>query len=850
MKSTVSPRPQPLETIGNATPFDPSASARSDAYALSPPSSPAATSPRRELLTPSPLRAAYVEQRDQLFFRFGMKSENVRQQFDKTIRSLNTITFTSWGSTESTPLPTQLGEPLQVDAVVKFVIPHVPSAVVQSHSITFYKLLTQSHHFVSLIRDFYWFFFLEFYLLAETETRFDKYRLELVEALKAEEPATHRTKRSGGADVTHAAGGSVAKGSSNAALDGHLAQLNTAHPLWQQRLSKQAKALHIEKKKAAKKLPPKPIDELLVDDDDDDDPASTMTSAMMCKPPSIPMPTQATAGAGGAPRLALQAAQQQEKRKRDFMKKLSRRQLTLLPSHVLSNQQAFAFRYAKEEQHRRAISPKSRRAGSGHSSRSSHRSDDVDDEETFERLSVVSMPESALSSSTSMAEVESLMGDLSYSERSATPRRIPSSQSILDAVHNKKKHRRMVRGEKNFGQALAVLVEAEELELTDEEVQALQAEVYSQSPEGLAKGEAVVALACDLIGREQHRMFGRMATEYIHLVRGMTEALRRVVTPFLPDILARIVVQLLWICAPYARELLTRRARKVIKRKITYWMGGVETANIDDWENAVGVAMHQPSSQSDVHSYQTKRLESVTASPSASVVFSSSQRRGSTAGPDVCIPRPPLSASQSAVQKDGATPNATSSVFPSLAGSPAASVRLREPHQLFVSTRPALANEADSDSGGLQQHILAAVGPGSVAYRKALDDILDDFDKLRKSGAEGKFKLSTSAHQPSKPKQQPHQGGGKRKGGRPVDDDPKHLENHRHAPINRRAELWHEQGRNSTAAVNSESKARQGHFDTGNCSPFMKRYIKDHGMDGAGTRKQQTLSRLIRWTSS
>lgn len=1014
------------------------------------------TSPRRDQVVTSPLRSAFVEQRDQLFFKFGMKLEHVRRRYEQRIQPLAVVSFNEWGTTTPADLPPQLGVMLNLTEVVQFVIPHILSPpTVQAYASTFMKLLTEFPPYVALLKDMFWYFFLEFFLLSESEERLDRYRIELLEKLRSEQPTGQSKKRrhdnngpsrnskapsaaaspshgnrGGGGGATDDTGGGTGNGTFPTPA------INGSHPLWKQRLSMHCKQMRVDdvNKRKSTLPPPKPISELLIDDEDDDlfDANAGITQ------PALPMigitaSSSERGGRGGVPQNlanpSVIAHEQQERRKQDFIRKLKRRQLSLLPGHVLSTQEAYQFKYSgvstaptqaninAKKSSGGATTPRpttsssstsamtgrvpspttsssARRGGHSRGQGSRGVPDDVtaiipydveddtssphhatDQHDDWERASVgsgwsvASMPTSAISDDAASD------GDSAHSTSprpySRGGRRSPLSGTgdliaLADRCRVKGK-RRLVRGEKNFAQSLAVLLEAEELELTLEQLASLKEEVASRSPEGLGKEMAVITLACDLIQREQSRMFGRMARNHVNAVRELKEHIRAVVAPSMADVMARVVTQLLYLACPYSRALLTRRTRKVIKRKISYWIGGIEKAEVDSWGD--GVAVHMDSAhKTDMHAYHVRRWAGAAGVAGGGATSSSpggnpgsgtvSPLSGSISSPpaprttrraSLRIPQPP-SLSDPQQQRPNAKfsvnlDDSSSSMVGSLNGSlrqpgpplrrissslmapsPTGSLRGRravvgfqgappnppasgslqqDPStpssvaglpQLSTNANDTTSNNAAGVAGGattvagsttpLDQPVVAnefvslsstfSWSAGAVAYHKALDEILDDFEKMQQQSAEssaggggnggqgaqrflGKGGRGGTANATASSARgaggsagnNKKKGGGKASSAEPADDTKKHLETHRHSSLNRRAELWHEQGRASHAVVNSEARTRRGFFDLGCVSPFMKRYLRDGGSaSGAQDARHSTASRLIKWTSS
>jgi hypothetical protein len=403
---------------------------------------------------------------------------------------------------------------------------------------------------------------------------------------------------------------------------------------------------------------------------------------------------------------------------------------------------------------------------------------------------MVSMPESTVSHASSASSAKSLASSIAT----------VSSEQVKQHLS-----KRLVRGEKNVGKAIKVLAEADELELkTKSEMDQLMLFVCGGSPEGEERGYEILVLACDLVRREQDRLFGRMAFNYANFFREMKPVHREIVIHKVPEIFARMVAQTLYVIAPYARSLLTRRCRKQIKKKISYWILGIENGDVDTWNEAQ--VLSDPLNMQREYGTEEHPTEPVGLALTARAsVFSS----------------PPS--------------NLTSTVQFLASGTLRSSSKtLRS--TLRRSVKPSIMSGNQKASGQglsfLQQE--AEETRGIVEYRKALEDIASDFDRLRRGDKSQKIIVAP-------PKSVPNSARLRKK----EMHDPKYVENHRLAQCNRPQALWHEQGRPSHLGVNADGRSRRGLFDVGDVSPFMRRYARDVNL---GLPRRTTASRIIQWS--
>ena len=338
----------------------------------------------------------------------------------------------------------------------------------------------------------------------------------------------------------------------------------------------------------------------------------------------------------------------------------------------------------------------------------------------------------------------------------------------------------------------------------------LDAEVLSEplpiDVTSLPKKEAqdLEAEAIEIVRYEQDHMVGRLARIHVELLQSMTLSQRNVFLPVLPDLLARLVVQVLHRSQPYARSLLSDSVKQHIKRTLTFWIHGVENASLALW-NTDPIAVKER--------HEEGRLLDARLSDRSTALL---RRRYGEARFPLVTAKP---STKDGIHKQfDVAENTDESPL-----KPAGAQRWRE-------ARPNMTKMVRT--AGVVSNLA-----GDLSYSKGLEEMRQAFDEMRRGGskrtddmpqgssAEDEARSFSYQFSSRSTANAPRRFGRSTRPNKPLE---RHAFFHRHAAVNKRS-FWNEIGkrRGSTSLPHGPSFF----FNMQDISPLLQRFYRDNDLD-------------------
>ena len=787
------------------------------------------------------IREMYEYERDQLLHRYAPKFPGVVQLFNEHLKNLEVIKFNKWGSTSTTALPAQNGKPLDVLSLAAHVMRGVMDRTTRMHQDVFLRMFEKLPSAQHIVEDMFWYFFIEIFALAETEKRFNKHRLELIENIKNSEGSRVPQKKSKRQSAM------LERSRSFLEISGKLQSAEAQSKRGTKRRGKDNNKQNLAARLAGGRL------NFGSSSDEEEDEIHARSSKKLT----------------GDEKKEMELRQMKDLLRRKFE---ARQSETFVAPHVLTPRDV-----SKLRSHDGGGVTAAALDGRG------RRSPGLDDASSQSPNSPTALSRSPSVGSSYCGTVQSM--PQSAASFASTPRSIGSSSSDGGGVAGEAaRHNRIVENAKKtfFGEidverASEVLDEAEELDFLPQ-VTDMMLSVSGAgglpSPGRMEKKRAdeLTYHAIDLIRREQHRMFGRMSESYVNIFRAMKPSQQTVLIPKLPDFLARMIVQTMYAQIPYARDLMTRRMKKRIKKKISYWVTGIADSQLNTWTKQMSTEIplekvHMPAPPSAAAftafggasqgSSAQRRTSVVTMiEPTKPSTALASSALGPTKGRHPAPMHSSINSSSMNTKKGGTAPVS----IPQTSQSDPISHLQRHGAAIFPRAKRGRPTRGEPTPSAVIEATFQDVpvvqeNNADSEYRRAFDELTTDFDRLARGesiaqitgssslgASRGLRNLGAASKAASSDIMAGSSGYESKK--KKESQDPRHVENHRHAACNKRAELWHEYGR-PNHHVSSQVNPLQLKFNLRTVSPFMLRFLAEKGV----TLNHNGPKLLMKWSS-
>ena len=392
----------------------------------------------------------------------------------------------------------------------------------------------------------------------------------------------------------------------------------------------------------------------------------------------------------------------------------------------------------------------------------------------------------------------------------------------------------------DFSAVLKILVDNEEIDPNE-------AQSLDEAANADLRRKELQSLAIGWIKREQDRSFARMAKHYASLFfsLGRRSSRQDSLLGLFPDLLSRVVVQLLFRSMPYARECMTDAMKRRVKRRITYWYLGVESTDVHTWRDLGQV---------------TDATPTLNVCPPAGELPRAIPLPGK-----LVVPPAPPSFSLGPETADGSTPATRSGACTTQATpvvAPLSVPLVAVPVAPQVATRPPSRATRNSLSGNSIDGAVAPSPPsvrrtsqgGSNArartlsqtqqvqqvnqrrlknalYTEAYNDMKVALEAVRRATLSEEVEAEERARleRPTQPGDAPallNHDDGKRFAGLQRANQQHHILFHRYAERNQRTSCWHELGKRNVSR--HQPHPLRHAFNLKSVSPLMRRFFMDN----------------------